>query len=494
MEFGLSPTTRAPEPPTTTGQGNKMSIVAMAAPSPHAAFRGEFVWDERSRPIEYSSPSSRPRTEPERIALPSIRQVLESTRLPPLGPPTTNPGSQAIPEFRMPPIAPQERSKSSTTSPTVGIGAMTPPEYVHSPNSSNNKRRRLSIEDEQESGRTRQVPRLYNSPPRVSQQLPHHYQQQRPQISSSGPSPILPPTSGTDNWPTKTSHYASSDGGALPSMRSPAPVEVEQRFAAPEPRPTRPSLPPLPFDRSPASGNAPPAPPAPRHRSQSGDDYAPDSSRVPQSIEPHRTGQYSYAPPPLPSAYQHPNRIQSLSLESVHHPVDRTQFSSAVPPYSGAAPHHYPDYLRIGEVGMGMPYGMPGMGIGMGVDCTKQRKRRGNLPKETTDKLRSWFMAHLHHPYPTEDEKQELMRQTGLQMNQISNWFINARRRALPQMLNDQRMAEAKAAAQGNVLPTTERNDYDGRVKRDSAPLSDGGAVYDDDLDRRRISLKRGSV
>jgi hypothetical protein len=49
----------------------------------------------------------------------------------------------------------------------------------------------------------------------------------------------------------------------------------------------------------------------------------------------------------------------------------------------------------------------------------KQRKRRGNLPKETTDKLRAWFVAHLQHPYPTEDEKQELMRQTGLQMSKL---------------------------------------------------------------------------
>lgn len=54
----------------------------------------------------------------------------------------------------------------------------------------------------------------------------------------------------------------------------------------------------------------------------------------------------------------------------------------------------------------------------MGSD-TKQRKRRGNLPKETTDKLRSWFVAHLQHPYPTEDEKQELMRSTGLQMSKF---------------------------------------------------------------------------
>lgn len=52
---------------------------------------------------------------------------------------------------------------------------------------------------------------------------------------------------------------------------------------------------------------------------------------------------------------------------------------------------------------------------------SKQRKRRGNLPKETTDKLRSWFQKHLAHPYPTEDEKQELVRQTGLQMSKYSD-------------------------------------------------------------------------
>lgn len=56
-------------------------------------------------------------------------------------------------------------------------------------------------------------------------------------------------------------------------------------------------------------------------------------------------------------------------------------------------------------------------GMSLVGDGKGPRKRRGNLPKETTDKLRAWFMAHLTHPYPTEDEKQELMRQTGLQMS-----------------------------------------------------------------------------
>ncbi|KAI8060330.1 hypothetical protein BC940DRAFT_337616 [Gongronella butleri] len=62
-----------------------------------------------------------------------------------------------------------------------------------------------------------------------------------------------------------------------------------------------------------------------------------------------------------------------------------------------------------------------------------QRRRRGNLPKHTTNMLRQWLMDHKQHPYPTEDEKLWLAEKTNLTVNQISNWFINARRRILIQ-------------------------------------------------------------
>ncbi|KAL8967448.1 MAG: hypothetical protein Q9183_002915, partial [Haloplaca sp. 2 TL-2023] len=42
------------------------------------------------------------------------------------------------------------------------------------------------------------------------------------------------------------------------------------------------------------------------------------------------------------------------------------------------------------------------------------KKRRGNLPKHTTDVLRSWLHDHLDHAYPNEDQKQQLIRETGL--------------------------------------------------------------------------------
>lgn len=49
------------------------------------------------------------------------------------------------------------------------------------------------------------------------------------------------------------------------------------------------------------------------------------------------------------------------------------------------------------------------------------RRRRGNLPRDTTDILKAWFGEHLAHPYPTEDEKQMLCNRTGLAMTQVSN-------------------------------------------------------------------------
>jgi hypothetical protein len=58
------------------------------------------------------------------------------------------------------------------------------------------------------------------------------------------------------------------------------------------------------------------------------------------------------------------------------------------------------------------------------------RKRRGNLPKEATNYLKAWFARNRQSPYPTEDQKIEMCRDTGLSLNQVSNWFINARRRA----------------------------------------------------------------
>lgn len=52
---------------------SKMSMIAMAQPVPHSAFKREFAWDESSQSDHVCS--SRPRSGLEKVSLPSIREV-----------------------------------------------------------------------------------------------------------------------------------------------------------------------------------------------------------------------------------------------------------------------------------------------------------------------------------------------------------------------------------------------------------------------------------
>jgi hypothetical protein len=86
---------------------------------------------------------------------------------------------------------------------------------------------------------------------------------------------------------------------------------------------------------------------------------------------------------------------------------------------------------------------------------SKNKSRRGNFPRPVTDILRAWFDEHLYHPYPSNEDKQMFLTRTGLTVSQvstralfvvkfadgfqISNWFINARRRKLPALHNQMR-------------------------------------------------------
>ncbi|XP_051137710.1 homeobox protein HD1-like [Andrographis paniculata] len=58
-----------------------------------------------------------------------------------------------------------------------------------------------------------------------------------------------------------------------------------------------------------------------------------------------------------------------------------------------------------------------------------RKRRAGKLPGNTTCVLKNWWQQHSKWPYPTEDDKAKLVEQTGLQLKQINNWFINQRKR-----------------------------------------------------------------
>ncbi|CAO3621812.1 unnamed protein product [Mucor hiemalis] len=83
---------------------------------------------------------------------------------------------------------------------------------------------------------------------------------------------------------------------------------------------------------------------------------------------------------------------------------------------------------------------------------SNNKRRRGNLPKAVTAILRDWLSRHKKHPYPTEEEKAALAAETNLNLNQISNWFINARRRILQPMLEQEEEEEVVNGEDKNEL------------------------------------------
>ncbi|OLN97292.1 Homeobox protein 4-like protein 1 [Colletotrichum chlorophyti] len=65
---------------------------------------------------------------------------------------------------------------------------------------------------------------------------------------------------------------------------------------------------------------------------------------------------------------------------------------------------------------------------------TPPAKIGARFSRESVRVLKNWLSTHTRHPYPSDEEKEMLQRQTGLNKTQITNWLANARRRGKTQV------------------------------------------------------------
>lgn len=76
------------------------------------------------------------------------------------------------------------------------------------------------------------------------------------------------------------------------------------------------------------------------------------------------------------------------------------------------------------------------------------KKSRRELPPHTVAILKGWMLSpeHVKHPYPTDEDKQTLLKKTGINMKQLTNWFTNARKRIWKPMMRREHSRQLQSA------------------------------------------------
>ncbi|PIC23335.1 hypothetical protein B9Z55_017069 [Caenorhabditis nigoni] len=108
-----------------------------------------------------------------------------------------------------------------------------------------------------------------------------------------------------------------------------------------------------------------------------------------------------------------------------------------------------------------------------------KRKVPKVFSKEAITKFRAWLFQNLAHPYPSEEQKKQLAKETGLTILQVNNWFINARRRIVQPMIDQNN--RAGRAPHMNVCKNRRRNRSEQSPGPSPDSESDSGANYSPD-------------
>ena len=61
-----------------------------------------------------------------------------------------------------------------------------------------------------------------------------------------------------------------------------------------------------------------------------------------------------------------------------------------------------------------------------------KKRKRSNFSKKDKELLIEWLQNHSDYPYPTDEEKDELLETVSMTKDQLETWFVNNRKRLLP--------------------------------------------------------------
>lgn len=87
-------------------------------------------------------------------------------------------------------------------------------------------------------------------------------------------------------------------------------------------------------------------------------------------------------------------------------------------------------------------------------ESVEDRKESKQFVRKGARVLRAWFHQHQEYPYPNEDQKAQLCKETGFSQKRISTWFANARRRQ-KQKLQSSNLPSASHHRAGSPLVTS---------------------------------------
>ena len=105
-------------------------------------------------------------------------------------------------------------------------------------------------------------------------------------------------------------------------------------------------------------------------------------------------------------------------------------------------------------------------------------RKTNSLPLETVEYLKAWMMSpeHVAHPYPTEQEKAKIMADTGIELKQLTNWFVNNRKRfwkprVEARLQQHEGSSSGSGAALATVVPPPTPGANNSNTAKASAPV-----------------------